>query len=313
MNTVIVLADRADGALTKVTLEMLTLARSLGSPVAVITGTGADADAARAAEYGAQSVVLDSAAATEPVGRDVDVLAAAVAHFNATTVLVASNAAGKETAGRLAIRVGGGVVTDAVGVNADGTAIQPIFGGALTVTTRVAGVAVIAIRPSSVPAEPAAAAGTVVTIDVPVSERRRARITSSVEGQRSTRPDLAAADVVVSGGRGMGSADAFALVEQLADTLKGAVGASRAATDAGWYPHRFQVGQTGTTVSPQLYVALGISGAIQHRAGMQTSKAVVVVNKDREAPLFELADFGIVGDASTVVPALIAEIERRRA
>ena len=293
---------------------MLTLARSLGSPVAVITGAGADADAARAAEYGAQSVVLDSAAATEPVGRDVDVLAAAVAHFNATTVLVASNAAGKETAGRLAIRVGGGVVTDAVGVNADGTAIQPIFGGALTVTTRVAGVAVIAIRPSSVPAEPAAAAaGTVVTLDVPVSERRRARITSSVEGQRSTRPDLAAADVVVSGGRGMGSADAFALVEQLADTLKGAVGASRAATDAGWYPHRFQVGQTGTTVSPQLYVALGISGAIQHRAGMQTSKAVVVVNKDREAPLFELADFGIVGDAGTVVPALIAEIERRRA
>ena len=293
---------------------MLTLARSLGSPVAVITGAGADADAARAAEYGAQSVVLDSAAATEPVGRDVDVLAAAVAHFNATTVLVASNAAGKETAGRLAIRVGGGVVADAVGVNADGTAIQPIFGGALTVTTRVAGVAVIAIRPSSVPAEPAAAAaGTVVTLDVPVSERRRARITSSVEGQRSTRPDLAAADVVVSGGRGMGSADAFALVEQLADTLKGAVGASRAATDAGWYPHRFQVGQTGTTVSPQLYVALGISGAIQHRAGMQTSKAVVVVNKDREAPLFELADFGIVGDAGTVVPALIAEIERRRA
>ena len=183
----------------------------------------------------------------------------------------------------------------------------------MTVTTRVNGVAVVAIRPSSIAAEPAPAAGTVVDLAVAPATRRRARITSSVAGQRSSRPDLAAADVVVSGGRGLGSAEAFALVEQLADTLNGAVGASRAATDAGWYPHRFQVGQTGTTVSPQLYVALGISGAIQHRAGMQTSKAVVVVNKDREAPLFELADYGIVGDVATVVPALIAEIQRRRA
>lgn len=313
MANVIVLAERADGALTKTSLELLTLARGLGSPVAVITGENADSDVARAAEYGAESIVVDAGVHTEPVGRDVDVLAAAVAHFNSTLVLVAASAAGKETAGRLAIRVGGGVVTDAVSVNADGSAVQPIFGGAMTVTTHIKGVAVVAIRPSSIPAAQAAGAGTVVAIEVPSSDRRRARIASTVQGQRSSRPDLAAADVVVSGGRGMGSADGFALVEQLADTLKGAVGASRAATDAGWYPHRFQVGQTGTTVSPQLYIALGISGAIQHRAGMQTAKAVVVVNKDREAPLFELADFGIVGDVSTVVPALIAEIKRRRA
>ncbi|NBO46704.1 MAG: electron transfer flavoprotein subunit alpha/FixB family protein [Actinobacteria bacterium] len=313
MANVIVLAERADGALTKTTLEMLTLARSIGTPVAVLTGEGADAHAARATEFGAESIVLDSSAQSEPVGRDVDVLAAAVAHFNSSLVLVAASAAGKETAGRLAIRTGGGVVTDAVRVNPDGGVVQPIFGGAMTVTTHVKGVAVVAIRPSSIAAEPSAGAGTIVTLDVPTSERRRARITATVPGQRSTRPDLAAADVVVSGGRGMGSAAGFALVEQLADTLKGAVGASRAATDAGWYPHRFQVGQTGTTVSPQLYLALGISGAIQHRAGMQTAKTVVVINKDREAPLFELADFGIVGDVSTIVPALIAEITRRRA
>lgn len=312
MGNVIVLAERADGALTKTTLELLTLARGLGSPVAVMTGVGADNDVARATEYGAESIVVDASAPGEPVGRDVDVLAAAAAHFESSLVLVAATAAGKETAGRLAIRVNGGVVTDAVGVQPDGTVIQPIFGGAMTVSTKVKGVAVVAMRPSSTPAEPAPGAGTLVALDVPTSERRRAHTTASVQGQRSSRPDLAAADVVVSGGRGMGSADGFALVEQLADTLKGAVGASRAATDAGWYPHRFQVGQTGTTVSPQLYVALGISGAIQHRAGMQTAKAVVVVNKDREAPLFELADFGLVGDVSTVVPALIAEIERRR-
>lgn len=312
MANVIVLADRVDGVLTKTTLEILTLARGIGSPVAVLTGVGADADVAHATEYGADNIVVDTTATTDPIGRDVDVLAAVAAQFNAATVLVASHSAGKETAGRLAIRLNGGVVTDAVSVNPDGTAVQPIFGGAMTVTTKVSGVAVIAIRPSSVPAVATPGAGNVVDVTVVESAARRSRATASVAGQRSSRPDLAAADVVVSGGRGMGSADGFALVEQLADTLKGAVGASRAATDAGWYPHRFQVGQTGTTVSPQLYVALGISGAIQHRAGMQTAKAVVVVNKDREAPLFELADYGIVGDVSTVVPALIAEIQRRR-
>ena len=312
MTHTLVLADRIDGAMTKTTLEMLTIARAHGTPVLVLTGPGAEGDVARATEYGAGVIVLDPAAPSEPVVRDVDLLEYAAKQYSPVLVLAASTASGKETAARLAVRLNTGIVTDAVGVSADLGIVQPIFGGAMTVTTTVRGVPVATIRPSSIAATAEAGAGEVVSPAVAAPPRRPATITGSVPGQRSSRPDLAAAEVVVSGGRGLGSAEAFSLVEELADSLGAAVGASRAATDAGWYPHRFQVGQTGVTVSPQVYIALGISGAIQHRAGMQTSKAVIVVNKDREAPLFALADLGIVGDVATVVPALLAEIQRRR-
>ena len=168
------------------------------------------------------------------------------------------------------------------------------------------------MRPGSIEAEPAAGAGEQVTVEVPAQAEGATRITSRQPVVAGDRPELTEASVVVSGGRGVGSADKFSIVEELADSLGGAVGASRAAVDSGYYPGQFQVGQTGKTVSPQLYIALGISGAIQHRAGMQTSKTIVAVNKDEEAPIFEIADYGIVGDLFNVTPQLTDAIKARK-
>jgi electron transfer flavoprotein alpha subunit len=209
------------------------------------------------------------------------------------------------------------VLTDVVGLTRgdDGgpVAEQSIFGGAIVVTSRVrAGVPIVAVRPNAVAPEPAPGSCEVEQLTVELSDAATAaRVTERVAQERSERPELTEASIVVSGGRGVGGAENFELIEKLADSLGAAVGASRAATDAGWYPHQFQVGQTGKTVSPQLYLAVGISGAIQHRAGMQTSKTIMVINKDPEAPIFELADFGVVGDLFKVVPQLVGEIGSR--
>jgi len=314
MSEVLVLVETADGAVKKVSLELLTLARAIGEPAAVVTEQGVDT--APLAEYGAATVYVaeNGDLADFVVGPKVDMLAQLVAEKSPAAVLIPSTAEGKEIAGRLAIRVGSGVVTDAVAVAADGTATQSIFGGAIIVEAKVTtGTPIITVRPNSSPAEPAPAAGAVVPVQVQVSDASKAaKVTNRVVAEKGGRPELAEAAVVVSGGRGVGGEEGFSVIEALADSLGAAVGASRAATDAGWYPHQYQVGQTGKTVSPNLYIANGISGAIQHRAGMQTSKTIVVVNKDPEAPIFELADYGVVGDLFNVVPQLTEEINNRK-
>ena len=318
MAEVLVLVDHADGEVKKVTFELLTAARQLGEPSAVVVG--APGTAAKLTEqlgaYGAAKVYVAESedAANYLVTPQVDVLAALVGQASPAAVLVSASADGKEISGRLAYRIGGGLLTDVVGVDADGSVTKSIFGGAFVVKAKSnQGVPVISVRPGGIEAEAAQAAATETPVEVPaVDTAKAAKITGREPVTGGDRPELTEASVVVSGGRGVGSAESFDVVEKLADSLGAAVGASRAAVDSGYYPAQFQVGQTGKTVSPQLYIALGISGAIQHRAGMQTSKTIVAVNKDPEAPIFDIADLGVVGDLFTVAPALREEIARRR-
>jgi electron transfer flavoprotein alpha subunit len=315
MAEILVLAEHDGATVKKVTTELLTLARAHGEPSVVWTGEGAEGARARLAEFGAAKVYVAGGTdyADFVVAPKAELLAHLVAEKSPAAVLVAASSEGREVAGRLAVKTGSGLLTDVTGL-ADGlVGEQPIFGGAITVQSKVRiGTPIIAVRPNAVTPEPAAGAADLEPVTFTVSDAAKtARVTGSVVAERGERPELTEASIVVSGGRGVGSAEHFALIEQLADSLGAAVGASRAATDAGWYPHQFQVGQTGKTVSPQLYMAIGISGAIQHRAGMQTSKTIMVVNKDAEAPIFELADFGVVGDLFKVVPQLIEEIGKR--
>jgi electron transfer flavoprotein alpha subunit len=323
MAEVLVLVDHTDGEIKKVTLELLRLARRIGEPAAVFVGSGFDAAKAALGEHGAGKVyvVEDPEVSGYLVAPTAEVLAQLVAASSPAAVLLTSSAEGKEIAARLALKTGSGVITDATDVTAGDDAggggpiaEQQVFGGSTIVSSKVTtGTPIITVRPNSVAPEasPADAVREDVTVTL-TDAAKGARITDHVVEEKGERPDLSEAAIVVSGGRGVGSAEKFDVIEALADALGAAVGASRAVTDAGWYPHQHQVGQTGKTVSPQLYVAAGISGAIQHRAGMQTSKTIVAINKDPEAPIFELVDFGVVGDLHQVVPALTEEITKRK-
>src|SRR6202045_4003140 len=317
MAEVLVLIEHAEGAPKKLSLELPTPAKILGNPSAVVIGTPGTAaplaDALKAA--GAAKIYIAEADFVNDylLVPQVDVLASLVESASPAAVLLAASADGKEIGGRLAARIGSGVLVDVVEVEAGNKGLPSIFGGAYTVEAQVEGdVAVITVRPGAVEAEPAEGAGEQVSVEVPQPAENAAKVTAREPAVAGDRPELTEATIVVSGGRGVGSAENFSVIEALADSLGAAVGASRAAVDSGYYPGQFQVGQTGKTVSPQLYVALGISGAIQHRAGMQTSKTIVAVNKDNEAPIFELADFGVVGDLFKVVPQAAEEIRKRK-
>jgi electron transfer flavoprotein alpha subunit len=317
MAEVLVLVEHADGAVKKITAELITAARKLGEPSAVVVGkpgtaaplTDALKEAGAAKIYVAESDDAENYLITPYV----DVLAALIESAAPAGVVLAASADGKEIGGRLAARIGAGLLTDVVEVREGPVGIHSIFGGAFTVEAEATGdTPVITVRPGAIEAEPAAGAGEVVNVEVPAQAENATKITKREPAAAGDRPELTEATVVVSGGRGVGSAENFNVVEELADSLGAAVGASRAAVDSGYYPGQFQVGQTGKTVSPQLYIALGISGAIQHRAGMQTSKTIIAVNKDEEAPIFEIADLGIVGDLFKVAPQLTEAIKARK-
>ena len=318
MAEVLVLVDSLDGKVKKPTLELLTAARTLGEPSAVVIGAPGTAEALhnQLAEFGAAKVYVaesdDLTAYT--VAPKAEALAAVVEQASPAAVLVSSSPENKEVAARLALKIGGGLLYDAVGIDADGSVSQQIFGASVEVKAKVSkGTPVITVRPNSVAPQPQSGAAEQVAVSVTLSDAAKAaRIVDTVVEEKGSRPQLSDASVVVSGGRGIGKADNFEIVEKLADSLGAAVGASRAVVDAGWVPHSMQVGQTGVTVSPQLYLAVGISGAIQHRAGMQTSKTIVAINKDAEAPIFEIADFGVVGDLVAVAPQLTDEITKRK-
>jgi electron transfer flavoprotein alpha subunit len=314
MSEILVLVDHVDGAVSKQTNELLTLARRLGEPSAVFIGSLGDAAATTLKTYGAEKIytVDDADIKDYLVAPKAEVLAQLVEKTQPGAVLVTATAEGREIAGRLAVKTDSGVITDATDVQAGPVTTQSVFAGNFTVQAKVTkGTPIIAVKPNAVTPEQVEGAATQEPFSATISDAAKgARITASEPRKASGRPELTEASIVVSGGRGTGGN--FEPVENFADALGAAVGASRAAVDSGWVPHAFQVGQTGKTVSPQLYVANGISGAIQHRAGMQTSKTIIAVNKDEEAPIFELVDFGVVGDLHKVLPAATEQINARK-
>ncbi|HEY8307387.1 MAG TPA: electron transfer flavoprotein subunit alpha/FixB family protein [Lapillicoccus sp.] len=318
MAEVLVLVDHAGGQVRKTTSELLTIARRLGEPSAVFVGDGYDEAKATLAAYGAQKTYrATSTDLTEYlVVPQAELLAQLVQKTSPAAVLIASSAEGKEVAARLAVKTGSGLITDAVDVQAGSgggvETTQSVFAGSYTVTATVTeGTPIVTVKPNSATPEQSESQPVEEVVEFAASDAAKtARITATAPREKTGRPELTEAAIVVSGGRG--TAGDFSKVEDFADALGAAVGASRAAVDAGWYPHASQVGQTGKQVSPQLYVACGISGAIQHRAGMQTSKTIIAVNKDEEAPIFELVDFGVVGDLFAVLPQATAAVEAKK-
>jgi len=300
---------------------LIASAAQLGTPVAVVVARPGSSDSL-VAELGALGAAHVYVAETDHAGNllgapQVEALASAAAALNPSAILLAHSIDGREIAGRLAVRLKTGLLVDVVAVRTEGEAIvatHSVFGGAYSVDATVpgAGPAIVTVRQGAIDARAEAVSAAQTTEAIAVDAAPAAVIDAVHDAiVASDRPELRGAVRVVSGGRGLGSKENFVLVEQLADALGAAVGASRAAVDACYVPQTSQVGQTGITVSPQLYVALGISGAIQHRAGMQTAKTIVAINKDADAPIFDISDFGIVGDVFNVVPQLIDALAKR--
>ena len=320
MSEVLVLAELTPSGVRAATLELLTLARRLGEPSAVVCGAATDDVVATLGEHGATTVYVASAPEIEQFLSvpKAEVLVSIAQRVDPAAVLVTSGPEGKDVAARVAVRLGSGLVTDAVDVVAEGGVVrttQSVVAGSFHVVSDVVrGIPVVTVMPNAVAAEAAPAQPKVENVEVAFSDRAKgATVDSRTPKTAGARPDLADATVIVAGGRGIGSEAGLGVVESLADALGGAVGVTRAVSDLHWASHDLQIGQTGKTVAPNLYLAAGVSGAIQHRAGMQSSKTIVAVNKDPKAPIFAIADFGVVGDLHTVLPALVDEVGKRRA
>ena len=319
MSEILVLVEPTPTGVRKATLELLTLARRLGEPAALVCGPASEEVVAELGRYGATTVYQVQAEGLDGFLSlpKVDALAAVVGLSSPSAVLVTSGPEGKDVAGRLAVRLDSGLVTDAVDVVAEGGSViatQSVVAGSFHVRSEVVrGTPVITVMPNATTAVESAVEPTVQLVEVELTTRAKgARVSSRTPKASSSRPDLADASVIVAGGRGVGSQDGLGVVEALADALGGAVGVTRAVSDLHWAPHDLQIGQTGKTVAPNVYIAAGVSGAIQHRAGMQSSRIIVAVNKDPKAPIFAIADFGVVGDLHTVLPALVDEVGRHR-
>lgn len=314
-----VLAETRDGLLKPVTAELVTAARSLaeGEPVAVVlVGQSCAPVSNQLAGWGADRVLLFDDARLDAYSPDgwARVLADTARHRQPSTILAAATTRGRELAARLAAELDVGLASDVVALSiVDGqlNAIRPIYGGRAIAQVRLTSrPRLVTVRPNSYPVCSDQGQGEVVRLEV--GEYAPRAVSQGITAAASSRPDVAEADVIVTGGRGMGGPEHFRLIEALADELGAAVGASRAVVDAGWRPHSEQVGQTGKTVSPSLYVACGVSGAVQHLAGMKTSKRIVAINKDPEAPIFTVADLGIVGDVFEVLPLLTEAIRQMK-
>ena len=321
---ILIVGDAGQGRLANVSLESVTRARALagelgGEVGAVVMGSDTGALVAQASRYGAQKVYTAEGADFEVFrsGAYTDAAIAAIRAADPGVVLFAGSPDGRDLAAACAARLGVGVLVDVTGLEIEGgrlKATHPCFGGSIIAEKEAFGEPVIAtVRPGSFAREEVAGAAEIIPLTVQLSPASLMAKALDVVCENVGVISLEEASIIVSGGRGMGGAENFAVIEELANELGAAVGASRAAVDSGWMHHQHQVGQTGKTVSPQLYIACGISGAIQHRAGMQTSQYIVAINKDPDAPIFSFADFGVVGDLFTVVPALTEEIRRRKA
>ena len=308
----LILVDSIGGVVPKAIGELATFGKRLGEVTAVVCATNGKDIAAQLASFPIDKVIVCTGVEFEKhsVAATVQALQQVAASVNPKAILISSTARGKEIAGRLAVRMDSGLITDAIDLDANLIATQSVFGGSTIVHSQVThGTPIVTVRGNSISVGDAGAAS-ISEMAVTFDGADKAVVTKVEPAKKGGRPELTEANIVVSGGRGTNGD--FGPVEAFADLLGAAVGASRAATDAGWYPHSLQVGQTGKTVSPQLYVACGISGAIQHRAGMQTSKTIVAINKDPEAPIFEVADFGVVGDLFTVLPAAAEAIKSKK-